>query len=121
MRMVKPATSLGRSGVHDWFIQRLSALVLLAYVLYISGFVLGVCLGHGELTHGLWKGLFGSPVMKVASMVALFAVIAHAWIGIWTVLTDYVKPVGVRFFAQSLLIVACLSLLLWGLVILWGV
>ena len=54
-------------------------------------------------------------------MVALLAVVAHAWIGIWTVLTDYIKPVGVRFFAQSLLIVTCLSLLLWGLVILWGV
>lgn len=119
--MVRSATSLGRSGLHDWLVQRLSAVVLLGYALYIGGFLLGVSIGHGELTHSLWKGLFSSPVMKIASMVALLAVVAHAWVGIWTVLTDYVKPVGVRFFAQSLLIVTCLSLLLWGLVILWGV
>jgi succinate dehydrogenase / fumarate reductase membrane anchor subunit len=118
--MVKPASSFGRSGLHDWLIQRLSALVLLAYALYIGGFLLGVGLGQGPLTHALWKGLFGATPMKVATMVAVFAVVAHAWIGIWTVLTDYVKPVGVRFFAQGVLVVTCLSLLLWGLMIVWG-
>ncbi|QGX38433.1 succinate dehydrogenase, hydrophobic membrane anchor protein [Permianibacter aggregans] len=119
--MVRQATTFGRSGLHDWVVQRLSAVVLLAYALYVGGYLLGVALGSGEMTHGLWLNLFTSPIMKIATMIAVFAVVAHAWIGIWTVLTDYVKPVGVRFVAQSLLIVTCLGLLLWGLVILWGV
>lgn len=119
--MVRVATSLGRSGLHDWLIQRLSAVVMLAYVLYLLGYLIGAYMVQPELSYGLWQGFFARPVVKIASFLALLAVVAHAWIGIWTVFTDYVKPLAVRVVLQSLLIVSCLSLLFWGFSILWGV
>lgn len=119
--MVRVATSLGRSGLHDWLIQRLSAVVLLAYALYLLGYLIGAYLVQPELSYQLWHGFFARPFVKIASLVALLAIVAHAWIGIWTVFTDYIKPVALRVVLQSLLIVACLGLLFWGLIILWGV
>ena len=119
--MVTAATSLGRSGLHDWLIQRLSAVVMLAYVLYLLGYLIGAYMVQPELNYELWHGFFARPFVKVASLVTLLAVVAHAWIGMWTVFTDYIKPVALRVLLQGLLIVTCLGLLLWGLIILWGV
>lgn len=117
MGMVRPATSLGRSGLHDWLIQRLSAVVLVVYALILAVYFAG----HPGADQPTWVAFISQPVMKVATLLALLAVVAHAWIGIWTVFTDYVKPAGLRLVLQSGLIVVCLSLLLWGLVIVWGV
>lgn len=114
--MVKPASALGRSGLHDWFIQRVSAVVVAAYVLCLFGFV--VC---NDVSFESWRALFTGTGFKVFSLVTLIALVAHAWIGIWTVFTDYIKPVGVRFVAQAALIITSLAILVWGFTILWSV
>ena len=114
--MVNPATALGRSGLHDWFIQRVSAVVVAAYVLYLFVFF-----ASNQVSFDVWQQLFAGTGFKVFSLVTLLALVAHAWIGVWTVFTDYIKPVGVRFVAQSLLILTCLTVLVWGVTILWGV
>ena len=36
--------------------------------------------------------------MKIFSLAALVSICAHAWIGMWTLSTDYLKPVVLRFF-----------------------
>ncbi len=114
--MVKPASALGRSGLHDWFIQRVSAVVVAAYVLSLFGFF--AC---SDVSFESWQTLFAATGFKVFSLVALMALIAHAWIGVWTVFTDYLKPLAVRFIAQTILIIASLTMLVWGFTILWGV
>lgn len=114
--MVKPASALGRSGLHDWFIQRISAVVVAAYVLCLFGFFI-----RNDVGFDAWHQLFAGTSFKVFSLVTLIALVAHAWIGIWTVFTDYLKPLAVRFVAQSLLVIASLALLVWGLTILWSV
>jgi len=119
--MVTAATSLGRSGLHDWLIQRLSAVVMLAYVLYLLAYLVGAYMVQPELSFGVWQGFFARPLGKISSLLVIVAVVAHAWVGIWTVLTDYVKPVAVRLVLQCLLIVGCFGLLFWGFIILWGV
>ncbi len=42
--MVTSVTNFGRSGVYDWLVQRVSALVWLAYVLFlvVQGYTIGV-------------------------------------------------------------------------------
>ena len=39
--MVASVTNLGRSGLYDWVIQRLSAVVLALYTLFLVGFLAG--------------------------------------------------------------------------------
>lgn len=114
--MVRPATALGRSGLHDWFIQRLSAVVLAAFVITLMGWA---------MTHDIsflsWRELFAQNCMKIFSLLTMLALAAHAWIGMWTIMTDYVKPTGIRLVAQSVIILVTLSVLLWGVSILWSV
>ncbi|WP_111978432.1 succinate dehydrogenase, hydrophobic membrane anchor protein [Algibacillus agarilyticus] len=115
--MVTNAATLGRSGVHDFLIIRASALVLAAFAI----FLLAYFCTHPSLTYTEWSGLFSMVSMKVFTIIALFGLLAHAWIGLWQVLTDYVKCTRLRMFLQFVLNLAALSYFVTGLVVLWGV
>jgi succinate dehydrogenase hydrophobic membrane anchor protein len=54
--------------------------------------VLGFFVANPELTHSRTGRLLRSTVMVLFSTLTLLATAAHAWIGMWTVGTDYVRP-----------------------------
>ncbi|MCB1615417.1 MAG: succinate dehydrogenase, hydrophobic membrane anchor protein, partial [Pseudomonadales bacterium] len=84
--MVTAVTSFGRSGLSDWLIQRLSAVVMTAYFI----FIIWVFCSNPDMTYPQWSELFSQTCVRIFSTFALLSVIAHAWIGAWSVLTDYV-------------------------------
>ena len=115
--MVASATSLGRSGLHDWIIQRVTAVVLAAYVIYLTAFIVS----SGSLSFPIWQALFSQLWFKIFSLLAVASICFHAWIGMWIITTDYVKPTGIRMVVQVLIILACFAFLIWGAQILWSV
>lgn len=114
--MVASVTNLGRSGVYDWLIQRVSAVVLAAYTVFMIGFLLF----NPDLTYAQWSGLFDSTLMRIFSLLTLLSFGAHAWIGLWTVSTDYIKPAGTRFLFQAACGLVMFAYVVWGVQILWG-
>ncbi|WP_317933469.1 succinate dehydrogenase, hydrophobic membrane anchor protein [Halioxenophilus sp. WMMB6] len=121
--MVTAVTSFGRSGLYDWLIQRVSAVVLAAYTIFLVLYVLL----HPELDYGQWKSLYEQLWMRVFSLVTLVSIIVHAWIGLWSVLTDYLtartmgaKAVVARVLLQVILGAVAVTYTVWGVEILWG-
>jgi len=114
--MVKVAASLGRSGVHDYILLRASAIILLAYILYFIGFI-----SSADISYAVWRGFFSLTLTKVFTLFALFAVLVHAWIGLWQVLTDYVKNTLLRGLLQFALTSIAFIYVISGFVILWGI
>ncbi|NKI73567.1 succinate dehydrogenase membrane anchor subunit [Dickeya sp. CFBP 2040] len=114
--MVSNASALGRNGVHDWLLLRASAIVIVLYVLYIVGFVASA----GHITYEVWRGFFAMHLTKVFTLLTLFAILVHAWIGMWQVLTDYIKPLAVRLTLQLAIVVALLVYVIYGTVVVWG-
>jgi succinate dehydrogenase / fumarate reductase membrane anchor subunit len=121
--MVKNVTSFGRSGVSEWVVQRVSAAIL---GLYFVG-LLAYMLLSPELSYAEWKALFSATWMRLASIAALLALCAHAWIGMWTVATDYLtegllgpKGTFIRFLFQAACVLLIFVYLVWGVQILWG-
>lgn len=121
--MVTAVTSLGRSGVADWLIQRLSAIIMTAYLFFIVGYIVTT----PELDYAQWQGLFNQLWMRIFSLLTLLSVAAHSWIGLWTVLTDYLnehllggKATVLRLFAQAVLGLVTFAYTLWGIEIIWG-
>jgi succinate dehydrogenase / fumarate reductase, membrane anchor subunit len=121
--MVRSITSLGRSGLSDWLVQRVSAVILGIYFVGLLAWMLLT----PEVSYAAWQTLFSATWMRIASLAALLALCAHAWIGMWTVATDYFtddlmgkKGTIIRLLFQ----IACLLLifiyLVWGVQILWG-
>jgi len=85
--MVTSATSLSRSGLTDWIIQRVSSVILAVYTLWITAFLL---LNPG-LDHATWVDFHAGTTMRLFSTLTVLALAAHAWIGMWTVGTDYIR------------------------------
>ncbi len=114
--MVTTITSFGRSGLYDWMIQRATAVVLLAYTLFILAYLLF----NPELDYPQWKALFEQTWVRVFTLLTLVSIGAHVWIGLWSVSTDYIKPAGPRFLFQAITGAAMFSFLVWGVQVLWG-
>lgn len=121
--MVSQATALSRTGVSDWIIQRVSAIVLAAYTLCVLGFVVM----NPGLDYQTWSAYFNHPAIEIFTMLALIATAAHAWIGMWTIGSDYLRehlmgPVatGLRMIYQIGCVLITIAYLLWGINILWG-
>jgi succinate dehydrogenase / fumarate reductase membrane anchor subunit len=114
--MVTSVTSFGRSGLYDWLMQRISALVLAAYTVFIVIYLL--C--HPELTYAQWEALFSKTSMRVFSLMTLLSLGAHSWIGLWSVSTDYIKPMVYRFFFQVIAGTIMFTYTIWGVQLLWG-
>jgi len=115
--MVKNATSLTRSGLRDWLIQRMSAIIIGAYIIFIVGFIVL----HPQLDFIGWSHLFSHTLMRIITLIVLIAITLHAYIGMWTISTDYLKNTGVRLLFQVAVFVLLIAFLVWGVVILWGV
>ena len=114
--MVSNASALGRNGVHDFILVRATAILTL-YIIYMVGFFAT----SGELTYEVWIGFFASAFTKVFTLLALFSILIHAWIGMWQVLTDYVKPLALRLMLQLVIVVALVVYVIYGFVVVWGV
>lgn len=122
--MVTTVTSFGRSGLSDWLIQRVSGVVIAAYFLFIVGWLST----HKGLDYQTWLSLHQLTCMQIFNTVTLLSIVAHAWIGIWVVLTDYVtvrllgsKATVLRLLLEVGVIGVLVIYTLWGLDIVWGV
>lgn len=73
------------------------------------------------LNYHNWHGLFSNLSMKVFTLLALIALLVHAWIGIWQVLTDYIKCSKLRGVLQFIFVIAAFSYLSVGVLTVWGV
>lgn len=121
--MVTSATSLGRNGLYDWLIQRVTAVLLGVYTLGMLGFFL-FC---PDPDYQSWSGLMGSLPMQVVNTLVLLSIAAHGWVGLWTVATDYLTTrqmggpaTAVRLVVEVLIALVLLVYVLWGLVMIWG-
>lgn len=103
------------TGLRGWLLQRFTAIFLSVY----SVFLLIFLFQHPDLNYNDWRGLFSSYWMQIASLIALISMGFHAWIGLWTILTDYVKSVFWRYVLQATILIALLSYVIWGVMILW--
>ncbi|MBA3660477.1 MAG: succinate dehydrogenase, hydrophobic membrane anchor protein [Gammaproteobacteria bacterium] len=115
--MVKSVSSVYHQGLQDWAIQRVSAIGMLIYILFLFGFFLS----HRSLSYFEWHMLFSYQVMKIATFLFLIAMVYHAWIGMWTIFTDYIKPTVLRIIANLIVLLTLAASLIWGVMILWSV
>ena len=121
--MVTNVTSFGRSGLSDFVVQRVSAVIIGAYVLCVGGFFLV----NPGMTHEVLVAYLSGLPMKVFSTLTVLATAAHAWIGMWTVGTDYIRThyfganaTVFRIFYQFACLFALFIYVLWGLLIFWS-
>jgi len=120
--VVKNVTSFSRSGLSDFVFQRVSAAIMAVYTLCVLGFFLA----NPGLTHADLVSYFGSTPMLVFSTLLILSTAAHAWIGMWTVGTDYIQAhyfgahaTSFRLIYQAGVVALIFLYVVWALQLFW--
>ncbi|GGO70288.1 succinate dehydrogenase, hydrophobic membrane anchor protein [Bowmanella pacifica] len=115
--MVTNQASLKRNGVQDYLSLRTTAAIIASFFLYMAWFFIAT----PQITFDVWQALFAGLGMKVFTLAALVSIMIHVRIGLWQVLTDYVKAPALRGTIQFLLNLLAFAYVAVGLFVLWGV
>ena len=122
--MVGKLNYLLHRGVLDWVIQRTSAVLLAIYTIGLIGFFIS----HPNLEFEAWRSLFSSQLVRVFSLVTLLFLCGHMWVGMWTIITDYLTPLQLGSYAkpiQRLCQIGIISLIIvyaiWGTFVFWSI
>jgi len=114
------ALTLQRSGLHDWVLQRITAVYLLIYLFGTSLYFVANSPPTG-ITYEYWHATWQLPSLRYATFIMVLCVCCHAWIGVWTIMTDYVKNIRLRMLMQFSVMLTLIINLLWaGDLLLWG-
>ncbi len=115
--MVTNQASIKRNGIQDYVSLRATAAIITAFTFYMVYFFLTTPVVSFEV----WQGLFANIYMKAFTLAALISIMIHVRIGLWQVLTDYIKPTGLRAGLQFVLNLIAFAYVAVGLFVLWGV
>ena len=65
---------MGRSGLRDWLVQRISGGVLLAWFLSLGG----ILLAHPDLDFATWREALRALPMRILGTATALSIAAHA-------------------------------------------
>ncbi len=109
-----------KRGLIDFIVQRLTAIVIGIYVIHL----VVIFALNGDMDYAAWRSYFTSGYSLLLSSLTVLAIALHAWIGMWTVGTDYIRGEGIaktlRLTYQGLIGVALVFFLIWSLGLIWG-
>jgi succinate dehydrogenase / fumarate reductase membrane anchor subunit len=114
--MVAIVTGLGKTGLQEWVIQRATAMLLICYIFVMCLFFLNTT----EVTFDIWYDFIDNLFIKLLTLIAITSLVAHSWIGLWTIITDYIKYFYLRILIQILVNLLLIGYVVIGIEILWG-
>lgn len=98
------------SGLAEWVLQRLSAVYLAGFLLWL---VLHFLSGPAP-EYTAWKTWFAQGSVRLAFALFFVSILIHAWVGMRSVFLDYLKPFWLRFTVQMFLGFGLLALGFWA-------
>ena len=114
--MVKREVVGAHYGLLDWLVQRITAVVMVAYTLLL----IMVLVRMPQFDYGHWKVLWSVPLMRYCTALFLLSLFLHAWIGVRDIFMDYIKDAGLRLTLYVFTIIALTWYAIWSVQILWG-
>ena len=85
-------------GSFIWYTQRYTSLVILSYLIYILSFIFT----NQDINFFSWSDFFLSFQVRFLSSIVFIVIVLHAFIGLWTVGTDYLTKRALGFLNVSL-------------------
>ncbi len=98
------------SGLKAWVLQRATAIYVGLFALYL----LLVMLFSAPADYPAWRDWFADPLMGIATLVFVVAILLHAWVGIRDVVLDYVWNTPARVTVLALVALGLVACGLWA-------
>jgi succinate dehydrogenase / fumarate reductase membrane anchor subunit len=96
-------------GLRPWVWQRVSALYLALFLLYI---VISLIM-LGQFDYQQWFAWVVNPLNSIFIYIGFLMLFTHAWVGIKDVIMDYIHPIVIRSVTLMLVGMGLLACLLW--------
>ena len=106
-----------KRGLYEWIAQRVTAVVVLVYFVVLLSYF---CSVSHPIRYDAWLSFHSQIYIRILTVLAVFSILWHAWIGIWTVLTDYVKPACIRLLLQILVLLFLAVCGIWIIILMCG-
>ncbi len=106
-----------KGGYYNWWLQRVS-LVSPALLLWFLLYQWLVMSSDSVLA---WHAVFQQVWLNVLVSVTSLSILVHAYLGIWTVCTDYIHHPLIRPLVHLTVLIVLVALFVWGLWIASGV
>jgi len=98
-------------GLRDWLLQRLTAVYLGIFLVYLlAHFML-----QPQHTFQQWHDWVTQPARVIAMALFILAVLIHGWVGMRDVVLDYVHAISLRLTILSLIGLSLIGCGLWSL------
>ena len=85
-------------GSFIWYTQRYTSLIILSYLISIFSFIFN----NHDINFFSWSDFFLSFQVRFLSSIVFLVIVLHAFIGLWTVGTDYLTKRTLGFLNVSL-------------------
>jgi len=85
-------------GSFIWYTQRYTSLIILSYLIYILSFIFT----NQDTNFFSWSDFFLSFQVRFLSSIVFLVIVLHAFIGLWTVGTDYLTKRTLGFLNVNL-------------------
>jgi succinate dehydrogenase / fumarate reductase membrane anchor subunit len=90
------------TGFHDWYWQRISAVVLLFSIPVLM--VLLLLTYNGNISFDSLNAWLTHPISKTFTTLFLLALLTHVWTGLKVIIEDYVHTTSGRIFVLNTLL-----------------
>ncbi|MDX8407001.1 MAG: succinate dehydrogenase, hydrophobic membrane anchor protein [Mariprofundaceae bacterium] len=117
MKLTKEPGS-ARSGIDDWYWQRLSAVVL-ALLLPLP-FILIISVYSGGVDQLGLLDLLDHFVSRLLHTLLIMGLIVHAYMGLKVIFEDYVQQIGWRVTLIAGMLIVMSGFGIWWLAIIWA-
>ena len=101
------------TGLGEWVVQRLTAVYMLLFIV-ITLLRLSISPVSSQAD---WLLLSSGLLFQIALLLFIFSLLAHAWLGLKSVLLDYVHPWRLRFLLLTVVAVLFLAAGTWALLV----
>lgn len=100
-------------GIRSWLIQRISAIFIALYLVYLLISV--AC--FEQVDYASWHTWVSLTANKILMVLFFLSLLLHAWVGIRDVVLDYLHGFTMRFIALTAIIGSMLAMAIWLLLI----
>lgn len=97
------------SGFRAWVFQRISAVYLGLYFLFLCWYFLF----SAPASYGEWREWAATPEINLSLMFFAFFLLLHAWVGTRDIIIDYIKPLMLRIVVLTVLAMGVIGSGLW--------
>jgi succinate dehydrogenase / fumarate reductase membrane anchor subunit len=107
-----------QTGFHDWYWQRISAVILMVLLPILFVLLFAVYTGKGDFS--LLNNMLTHPVGQTLTTLFCFALALHIWTGIKVIFEDYVHTTSGRMFVLNLLLISIVLMTIYMTYHIWA-